>query len=683
MQSSRRYALVGLAGLAMTGAASAQWTPPYWSVSRVGIPDPYQNEVYVNASGRVVGASGINREKPWTWTFGTGTVRLGLMDAEHTGPGNARNANYAWINEAGAIIGTSHRNMGGGTSAWIWTQETGTTRLGLIDAQHTSSNGYRESTTTLMNELGLVLGSSLRYQGDSDAGETAWVWSVLDGLTRLGFIDAAHTRSDGARVSRARGLTNTGMVVGNSIRFNGAQESGQSAWVWSDDEGLTRLGFVDADHTGTDGVQTSSVQPAYRNPGPSGQVIGWSSRYVAGNEGGTSAWVWNRDGGLIRIGLTNAQHTYPNGWQSSAASQQNTAGHVLGYSSSHNQDDLFLSGTSAWIWTSTLGTIRLGLYDSQHTSMTGRQESYAGLSEGGQAFGFSLRYNGDLEAGRTAWVWTADTGPIRLGYTDAPHTKTDGTQYSWVGGLSTSPRVIGFSERYIGNSISGYSAWTWSPLGGLVRLGFTDSQHTSTAGQQGSFAEWINDSGLVVGWSQRWNGSTSAGFTGWVYDSATGITTPLELSTRADGYSFTQPSWLIDSGWVTGNYDLHDGDRFVSRNAFVWSAERGHADIGTLLYGGPTAHGFSNISRIATIAGSNTILAYADDDTLIALTRGCPADFNGDGLIGTDADIEAFFACLAGNCCDTCFTADYNADGDTGTDVDIEAFFRVLGGGNC
>jgi hypothetical protein len=61
------------------------------------------------------------------------------------------------------------------------------------------------------------------------------------------------------------------------------------------------------------------------------------------------------------------------------------------------------------------------------------------------------------------------------------------------------------------------------------------------------------------------------------------------------------------------------------------------------------------------------------------------ADFNCDGDTGTDADIEAFFACLAGNCpappCTS--TADFNFDGDIGTDADIEAFFRVLGGGTC
>ena len=62
-----------------------------------------------------------------------------------------------------------------------------------------------------------------------------------------------------------------------------------------------------------------------------------------------------------------------------------------------------------------------------------------------------------------------------------------------------------------------------------------------------------------------------------------------------------------------------------------------------------------------------------------------PQDFNGDGDAGTDQDIEAFFACLGGTCCETCFCqgSDFNGDGDIGTDQDIEAFFRVLGGSPC
>jgi hypothetical protein len=65
---------------------------------------------------------------------------------------------------------------------------------------------------------------------------------------------------------------------------------------------------------------------------------------------------------------------------------------------------------------------------------------------------------------------------------------------------------------------------------------------------------------------------------------------------------------------------------------------------------------------------------------------GCgSADFNCDGDVATDADIEAFFACIAGNCpaapCPS--NADFNGDGDAATDADIEAFFRVLAGGTC
>jgi hypothetical protein len=59
------------------------------------------------------------------------------------------------------------------------------------------------------------------------------------------------------------------------------------------------------------------------------------------------------------------------------------------------------------------------------------------------------------------------------------------------------------------------------------------------------------------------------------------------------------------------------------------------------------------------------------------------ADFNHDGDPGADADIAAFFACIAGNCCASCGSADFNFDGDVATDADIEAFFRVLAGGNC
>jgi hypothetical protein len=87
-------------------------------------------------------------------------------------------------------------------------------------------------------------------------------------------------------------------------------------------------------------------------------------------------------------------------------------------------------------------------------------------------------------------------------------------------------------------------------------------------------------------------------------------------------------------------------------------------------------------------AGSFQVRAIVSNDcgsatSSVAVLSINSADFNNDGSVGTDADIEAFFACLAGICCPLCGSADFNGDGSVGTDADIESFFRVLAGGPC
>jgi endonuclease/exonuclease/phosphatase family metal-dependent hydrolase len=87
-----------------------------------------------------------------------------------------------------------------------------------------------------------------------------------------------------------------------------------------------------------------------------------------------------------------------------------------------------------------------------------------------------------------------------------------------------------------------------------------------------------------------------------------------------------------------------------------------------------------------TLQVTDNQTATGTDTVVITVNPGSTcgsADFNHDGDIGTDADIDAFFACLSGSCCAACDTPDFNGDGDIGTDADIEAFFRVLGGGTC
>ena len=104
----------------------------------------------------------------------------------------------------------------------------------------------------------------------------------------------------------------------------------------------------------------------------------------------------------------------------------------------------------------------------------------------------------------------------------------------------------------------------------------------------------------------------------------------------------------------------------------------------------------SNQARISNLAITGDVMIRVSSSGTGAPTSGSfqlvitgtevscgTADFDNDGDTGTDLDIEAFFACLGGDCCGTCGSADFDCDGDTGTDLDIEAFFFILGGGGA
>ena len=136
------------------------------------------------------------------------------------------------------------------------------------------------------------------------------------------------------------------------------------------------------------------------------------------------------------------------------------------------------------------------------------------------------------------------------------------------------------------------------------------------------------------------------------------------------------------------------GDAYTAsaqRRAFIWTQTTGMLDLAAYLNSRGLSTAGWTLERARGISPDG--LRIVGDGTHNGLSRAflislpclncCAGDFNHDGDSGTDADIEAFFFCLAGSCCATCDPADYNGDGDSGTDADVEAFFRVLAGGPC
>jgi autotransporter-associated beta strand protein len=160
--------------------------------------------------------------------------------------------------------------------------------------------------------------------------------------------------------------------------------------------------------------------------------------------------------------------------------------------------------------------------------------------------------------------------------------------------------------------------------------------------------------------------------------------TPSTLPTNLQlhlGYAPASGSrfWLITN---TDRYLANLGAADTMTGTFAGLPEGATVTLGT--YGGMTFTG--TISYTGDYDTNNPTAGTGNDVVIYNVRGGCgSADFNCDGDTGTDADIESFFACLAGTCppppCTS--TADFNGDGDVGTDSDIEAFFRVLAGGTC
>jgi hypothetical protein len=140
-------------------------------------------------------------------------------------------------------------------------------------------------------------------------------------------------------------------------------------------------------------------------------------------------------------------------------------------------------------------------------------------------------------------------------------------------------------------------------------------------------------------------------------------------------YGVTGWSTSIGFSWRHNNMPISDG--LTPTGSVYAGTQTATLHIDNIQYS--DAGGYSCVATSACNQTSTSATAQ------LTVGLGCcgSADFNNDGDSATDADIEAFFACIAGNCCPTCGSADFNGDGDSATDADIEAFFRVLAGGSC
>jgi probable HAF family extracellular repeat protein len=329
-------------------------------------------------------------------------------------------------------------------------------------------------------------------------------------------------------------------------------------------------------------------------------------------------------------------------------------------------------------------------------------EAFACSSDGLTIFGYGTNAQGNQEAFR----WTPSTGMAPLGFLEG-------------GSISRAYACSSDGSAACGECVtqSGTQAFRWTAAG-MQPLGFLPGGTFSTARSM----SWNGE--VIVGWALdaggvsrpfRWTATTGmvdisgGGFPGQARG-VSGDGDALVGVNQADGQAFL---WKLNAGFGPGFTDLPAlpgapgsepnfitvvYDRIVGSSggrACTWINSCGWAWYVRETVYAPPSPGWTIVSSQAAAYSiftvGNGINPAGQPQGWIATDPGlgpqccCGADFDCDGDVGTDFDIQAFFACLAGVCpSPPCpYNADFNGDGDVGTDADIEAFIRVLVGSCC
>lgn len=293
------------------------------------------------------------------------------------------------LNDAGVVVGVSETESGT-YRAFVWTPAYGDPTGGRMQDLGTLA-GWHCSGAQSINNHGDIVGFVCKDNLTQPVvwrrtGESTYMLEVLDGL--------------GGHKSSANGITNGGMIVGNSC----TEESITHAMRWTSSGAMLNIGLA--------GGVTAYAQDVNEN----GDVV--VVRDV-GEASFTYSYVWNERDGFRDLG--NLGGTGPA--DGTIADAINDQGAVVG--GSVTADSRF----SAFLWTPAEGLRDIGTLGGMNSTATG-------INNSGEVAGFSETGDHNLRA----FVWSATRGMRDLGalfgggYSDA----TDINQRGDVVGSSQS-----------------------------------------------------------------------------------------------------------------------------------------------------------------------------------------------------------------------------------------------------
>lgn len=479
-----------------TQSGQSAWVYADGETRRVGLYEsdhardtggPVSTLVALNAFGTVVGNSERYRTNS---AFGysayiqlideTESTRIGLdLDAagttynEHRRSDGLQFSIVSHLNDLGHAAGITNRYVDGpdltniGNSAWLRSANGNTVKAGFTNQDHTRvTDGRKISTVVALNNVGQAVGHSTRYSPSTGGqqGQTAWIQPVGGTApVRLGFTDGIHTRGNnvaagGEKNSVVQELNDAGRARGFSTRYDGSTTSGQSAWMSSPTTDPERVGLINDEHTGTNGLQSSTAVLLNNTL----HAAGTSSRFRTTETetkvaAGTSAWRHATGATATRVGFYDnvpgtIDHTRDSDEsQTSSVIALNDPGDVVGHSTRYRQEETIAWGQTAWINDGGTGVdTRVGLFDFAHTRSPTSDDFQSStvrfLNEDGHAVGTSARFNGNADqAGQSGWYFDGTTS-IPLVFSQNP--SDSNRTYTEISFLTDDGIALGFYEKY-------------------------------------------------------------------------------------------------------------------------------------------------------------------------------------------------------------------------------------------
>jgi probable HAF family extracellular repeat protein len=165
-------------------------------------------------------------------------------------------------------------------------------------------------------------------------------------------------------------------------------------------------------------------------------------------------------------------------------------------------------------------------------------------------------------------------------------------QRSFAQDLNDAGVVVGFSDvdsKLLSPPTYDNHAFLWSPASGMIDLG--------TLGGPQSIAEGINNSGQVVGWS-RIAGQGLTTYHAFLWSAGNGM---VDLGVLGGFAPFSIARDINDAGQVVGLSTVSTG---LDTHAFLWSASTGLTDLGTL--GGPNSQAIAINNSGRVVGWSHT-----------------------------------------------------------------------------